>query len=82
MVEILALSQNSKGVWERDMHVVLIIESTTIVSSIPANAPLSSLMDSTMSPKVKTLKGKEVGVRSLACNTLRVEGRTRVLGWD
>ncbi len=43
------------------------------------DAPLDSLMDSTMSPKVKTMKG---GVRahSLAYNTLGVEGRVEVLG--
>jgi len=31
-------------------------------------------MDSTVSPKVKTTEGEGVGVRSLACNTLGVEG--------
>jgi hypothetical protein len=41
----------------------------------------SSLMDSTVSPKVKTTKGEGIGVRSLAHNTLRVKGRVRALGW-
>jgi len=33
------------------------------------DAPLSSLMDSTTSPNVKTMERKKIGVRSLACNT-------------
>jgi hypothetical protein len=37
-------------------------------------------MDSTISPKVKIIEGG-VGVRSLARNTLGVEGRARALGW-
>jgi hypothetical protein len=46
------------------------------------DAPPSSLMDSTRSPKVKITKGTIVGVRSLACNTLRVKGHARAPGWD
>ncbi len=46
------------------------------------DAPPSSLMDSTMSPKVKTTEGKGVGARSLACNILGVEGRVGAMGWD
>jgi hypothetical protein len=46
------------------------------------DAPPSSLMDSTKNPKVKTMEGKRVGVRSLICNTSGVEGRARALGWD
>jgi len=34
-------------------------------------------MDSTTSSKVKTTKGEGVGARSLARNTLGVEGRAR-----
>jgi len=41
---------------------------------IPSDAPPSSLMDSTMNPKVKTLEGEGVGVHSLARSTLGVEG--------
>ncbi len=48
---------------------------------ISYDAPPSSLMDSIMSPKVKTTKGKGVGVRSLARNTSGVEGRAKALGW-
>jgi hypothetical protein len=44
------------------------------------NTPLSSLIDSTVNPKVKTTEGKKVGIRSLARNTSRVEGRVRALG--
>ncbi len=39
------------------------------------DAPLSSLMDSVVSPKLKTMEGKRVGARSVARNTLGVEGR-------
>jgi hypothetical protein len=44
------------------------------------DAPPSSLMDSTVSPKVKTTEGEGVGVRSLAHNTLGVKGRAEALG--
>jgi hypothetical protein len=49
---------------------------TNICDALP-----SSLMDSTMSPKVKTMKGEGIGARSLAHNISRVEGRVRALGW-
>jgi len=39
-------------------------------------------MDLTTSPKVKIVEGKGVGMRSLAHNTLGVEGHARALGWD
>jgi len=45
------------------------------------DAPPSSLMDSTASPKVKTTKGG-VGARSLTRSTLGVEGRARAPRWD
>ncbi len=44
---------------------------------IPYNlidAPPNSMMDSTASPKVKTMKGKGVGARSLAHSTSGVGG--------
>jgi hypothetical protein len=40
------------------------------------------LMDSTASPKVKTVEGKGVGVRSLARNILGVEGHAEASRWD
>ncbi len=46
------------------------------------DAPPSSLMDSTMNPKVKTLEGEGVGARSIACSTSGVEGRAEALRWD
>jgi hypothetical protein len=45
------------------------------------DGPPSSLMDSTMNPKVKTSKGKGIGVCSLACNTSGVEGCVGASGW-
>jgi hypothetical protein len=46
------------------------------------DAPPSSLMDSTVSPKVKTLEGEGIGARSLARNTSGVMGRVKAPGWD
>jgi N-acetyl-anhydromuramyl-L-alanine amidase AmpD len=46
------------------------------------DAPLSSLMDSTASPKVKTMKGKRVGAHFLVHNTSGIKGRARALIWD
>jgi len=37
-------------------------------------------MDSTASPKVKTMEGVRAGVHSLAHNTSRVEGCAGILG--
>jgi hypothetical protein len=47
-----------------------------------SDTPLSSLMDSTVSPNVKITKGKGVGVCSLVHNTLGVKGRAGAPGWD
>jgi len=38
-------------------------------------------MDSITSPKVKTMKGKGIGVRSMARSTSGVEGHVGVPGW-
>jgi len=50
----------------------ILIRSTTNLGN-GFDAPPSSLMDSTTSPKMKTMKRKGVRSPSLACNTLRVE---------
>jgi hypothetical protein len=42
----------------------------------------SSLIDSNVSLKWKQQKSKELGTRSLAHNTLGVEGRAGVPRWD
>jgi len=39
-------------------------------------------MDSTTSPKVKTMERKGVEMHSLAPSTSRVEGRVGALEWD
>jgi len=39
-------------------------------------------MDSTVSPKVKTMKGEGVGASSLIRTISRVEGCDGALGWD
>jgi len=41
----------------------------------------SSLMDLTMSPKVKTVEGERIGVRFFISNTLGVKGCFGALGW-
>jgi hypothetical protein len=41
---------------------------------IPCDTPLNSLKYSNVSPKVKTMKEKRVGVCSLICDTLKVRG--------
>ncbi len=45
------------------------------------DAPPNSLMDSTASPNVKTSEGEGVGVHSLACSILGVEGCVGASGW-
>jgi hypothetical protein len=45
------------------------------------DAPPSSLMDSTTSPKVQTTEREGVGARSLTCNTFGVKGRVGVPRW-
>jgi len=45
------------------------------------DAPLSSLMDLTMNPKVTTTKGEKVKAHSLVRKTSKVEGRVRASGW-
>jgi hypothetical protein len=51
------------------------------VLGIPNDTPPSSLMDSTVNPKV-TMEGEGVGACSLAQNTLGVEGCVGASGWD
>jgi hypothetical protein len=46
------------------------------------DASVSSLINSTVSPKVKTLEKERVRVRFMARNTLGVEGHAGALGWD
>jgi hypothetical protein len=46
------------------------------------DAPSSSLMDSTVSPKMKTLERKIVKAHSMIRSTFGVEGRVGTLGWD
>jgi hypothetical protein len=46
------------------------------------DTPPSSLMDLTVSPKVKTIKGERVKARSLAHSTLGVDGHAKAPRWD
>ncbi len=65
--------------WENNINVVLlskVVESWTLDDASP-----NSLIDSITSPKMKTMEGKGVEVRSLVRNTSGGEGRARVLGW-
>jgi hypothetical protein len=45
------------------------------------DTPSKSLINSNANSKMKTMEGKGVGIRSLVCNTLRVEGCARTTGW-
>ncbi len=45
-----------------------------------SDAPPSSLMDSTTSPKVKTTEGEGIGAHSLARSGLGVEGCVGAMG--
>ncbi len=47
-----------------------------------SDAPPNSLMNSIVSPKVKTMEGEGVGAHSLARNTSGVEGCARASVWD
>jgi len=48
---------------------------------IVIDTPPSSLTDSIRSPKVKIVKEKIIGARSLVRNTSEVEGRVGAPGW-
>jgi hypothetical protein len=52
------------------------------ILKITYDAPPSSLMDLTMSPKLKTVEREGVRVHSLVRSTLGVEGHAGTLGWD
>jgi hypothetical protein len=47
-----------------------------------SDAPPSSMMDSTASPKVKIAEGEGIGVHSFARNTLKEERHVGASGWD
>jgi hypothetical protein len=66
-------AQNSK---------ILSLKIYFLFRCLQGDAPPSSLMDSTASPKVKTIEGEGIGVRSLARSILGVEGHARAPGWD
>jgi len=66
---------------EKSAHALSFV-SAIVMRIAYANAPSSSLMDSTTSPKKKTTEGEGVGVCSLAHNTLGVEGRVGAPKWD
>ncbi len=51
------------------------------IDFIQSDAPLNSLMDSTASPKVKTVEGERIGAHSLVRITLGVEGHAKAPRW-
>jgi hypothetical protein len=55
---------------------------TFLMDLIVSDAAPSSLMDSTTSPKVKTMEGEGVGAHSLAYSISGVEVRAGTPGWD
>jgi hypothetical protein len=48
---------------------------------MPSDAPLNSSKHRKVGPKMKQLKNKKVGARSLIQSTSRVGGRVKVLRW-
>jgi hypothetical protein len=52
------------------------------IQHITLDAPPSSLMDSIVNPKVKTLKEDGIRAHFLARSTSRVEGCARASRWD
>jgi hypothetical protein len=50
--------------------------------SVKGDAPLSSMMDSTISPKVMRMEGEGIGACSLACSTLGVERCVKAPRWS
>ncbi len=60
----------------------LYLEQLKLIIKRWDDAPLSSLMDSIVSPKMKITVGKRIGAYSLACNTLGVKGHVGAPGWD
>jgi len=45
------------------------------------NAPPNFLIESNANPKMKIIKEEGIGVRSLACNTSRIERHVGIWGW-
>jgi len=46
------------------------------------DAPLNSLRNPNVGPRMKQWKNKRIGARSFACNILGVGGHVKALGWD
>jgi hypothetical protein len=60
-------------------HGITLKNSILIIKYVNTDAPPNSLMDSTLSPKVKTTEGR-VRAHFMACNILGVEGHAEALG--
>jgi hypothetical protein len=60
---------------------MIIHKVSTLAIKALSNTPPHSLKDSNVNPKVETMEEKGVGVHSLVCSILEVEGRVRALGW-
>jgi hypothetical protein len=58
------------------------VNNDNVHQGMETDEPSSSLMNSTMNPKKKTMKGEGVGAHFLARNTLGVEGHAGASGWD
>ncbi len=58
-----------------ELNITIVIETHFELDTIIIDdTPPSSLMDSIVNPKMKTMEGEGVGARSLARSTSRVEG--------
>ncbi len=67
------------GLWENNISVVLL--GKVIKFRTLDDAPPNSLIDSIVSPKVKTTEGKRVGVHFLIRCTSGVKRCAGALGW-
>jgi hypothetical protein len=58
-----------------------VIRNIKVIKKSIHDAPLHSLKNSNVNPKVKTTKEEGIGVRSLTPSTLRVKGHVGASGW-
>ncbi len=84
-VWLIGRSINSIGLPSKSLFVFIIyasLFSSPNISSFNSSWRTPKLFDGLIaSPKVKTMEGKNIGARSLACSTSGLEGRVGAMGW-
>ncbi len=66
--------------WNKNLDLLFLTFKIIIYCVAPWHTP-NSLIDSIVSPKIKTMEGYWIGICFLACNTLGVKGHAEVPGW-